>query len=1119
MTTKFFTNENQNTLLQKIEGIFHHRNIHFFDALVGYFRATGYFRIRPFIEKSKEIRILVGINVDKLIIEAQKQGILFEVDVLKSQEDFIKDIKENVQKSDYQKDIEDGILQLIEDLLTGKVKIKVHPKQNIHAKIYIFREETKHSHGYGAVITGSSNLTEAGLERNFEFNVELREDADIDYATETFDKLWAESILVTEGYIEKIKKETYLNDTFTPYEVYLKFLCEYFGKSVDFDPDSAGDLPKGFKRLAYQTDAVNDGYNKMERHGGFFLADVVGLGKTIVTTQIAKKFYFKNGFPNYRSRTLIIVPPALKDNWLETVEKFGLENYEIITNGSLHKITKPEKYDLIVVDEAHKFRSDASGAYNELQKICKSPTRFKSEDGLPVAKKVILVSATPLNNKPEDIANLCYLFQDSKDSTLDIGNLQRFFRDRIDEYRLAKKLDIQTATKEVSEIYNKIRVKIIEPLTVRRTRTDLKIHDLYSIDLKSQEIEFPDIQKPEKIFYQLPPHLEDVYDNTISQISGFITEEYPRGTDESVYLSRADYRKHRLFADKVLVFFKAPLALTYNRYRPLSLLKDKGKEEKRMINFSEQLAAIMKTLLVKRIDSSFYAFRQSLQRFYNNNELMIQMYDKGKIYIAKDLPVEELLEEGREDELLDRILAIIPEEANARICSPDEFEEEFYEGLLNDRKIYLSLMAVWKKFENEDPKLDTFRQYLNDKLFSKINHENKLVVFSESKETTEYLTKQLADLPHKILMVDSKNRRDRMPLVKANFDANIPKSEQKDDFDIIIATEVLAEGVNLHRSNIIVNYDTPWNSTRLMQRIGRINRIGSVADKVHIFNFFPTAKVNSDIDLEKKALMKLQAFHAALGEDSQIYTPDEEVNSFGLFDKDLDEDRDERLDYLFELRKIKENNYDLFKKIENMPLRSRVGRKNKILRDGTIAFIRNQKRDAFFYVKADETVDELTFLETAKIFECKESEKGIPLHENHHKHVLIAINNFEKAIEAEKGKKHKAEVHQGPNEKKALDFLTKLNDYPSITSPEEELLLLAKQAIMKGRFQNLQRDVNKIQKVSKEQNWAFVRKLEDTITVLKSYPLQKPDEETEEQTTVLAQSKLPKIIISESFDF
>jgi len=136
MSTKFFTNEDENTLVNKIEGIFKHRNIHFFDALVGYFRASGYFRIRKFIEKTSEIRVLVGINIDNLVYKATAQGFLFNPNYEKSQEDFFKQVKQNIQDAEYDKEVEEGMLQFITDLVSGKIKIKIHPKQNIHAKIY-----------------------------------------------------------------------------------------------------------------------------------------------------------------------------------------------------------------------------------------------------------------------------------------------------------------------------------------------------------------------------------------------------------------------------------------------------------------------------------------------------------------------------------------------------------------------------------------------------------------------------------------------------------------------------------------------------------------------------------------------------------------------------------------------------------------------------------------------------------------------------------------------------------------------------------------------------------------------------------------------------------------------
>lgn len=313
----------------------------------------------------------------------------------------------------------------------------------------------------------------------------------------------------------------------------------------------------------------------------------------------------------------------------------------------------------------------------------------------------------------------------------------------------------------------------------------------------------------------------------------------------------------------------------------------------------------------------------------------------------------------------------------------------------NDGQILEELVDAWDKI-TYDPKLDIFiNEYLKGKLFDKsINQEGKLVVFSESKETTKYLYDALkANGFNRVLAIYSDNRNDKMPVLEANFDANY-KGEKKNDYNIVISTEVLAEGVNLHRANVIVNYDTPWNSTRLMQRIGRVNRIGSTAKEVHIFNFFPTAKVNNDIELEKKAKMKLFAFHAALGEDSQIYSTDENPESFGLFDKNADEERDEKLRYLMWLRQLKEDDPDLIKRISKMPLRARVGRKSKLIPMSTITFIRNQRRDAFTFIREDGSIEELTFLEAVKEFEARLEEKAIPLHDKHHEQVVKAIEVF-----------------------------------------------------------------------------------------------------------------------------
>lgn len=1081
MSTNFFTNEKDNTLLEKIAGVFKYKQVHFFDALVGYFRASGYFKIRKFIQQTPHIRILVGINIDKLTYQANQQGLLFNPNAEQSQEEFFNEIKKNIQEARYDKEVEDGMYQFIEDIMSGRIVMRIHPKQNIHAKIYIFREEVYHPHGYGSVITGSSNLTEAGLENNFEFNVELRYDDDIKFATETFEKLWEESVEIDLTHIEKIKNESYLNPNFTPYEIYIKFLLEYFGKSIDFDPNSVSDLPKGYKKLSYQIDAVNDGYSKMLKYNGFFLSDVVGLGKTVVAALIAKRFFFSNGFPSHRSRTLVIVPPALKDGWIETLETFKIDNVKVITNGSLHKLKSSETYDLIIVDEAHKFRSDTASMYNELQKLCKTKTiRF---DGSAHDKKVILISATPLNNKPEDIANLVYLFQDSKDSNLEEGNLQRFFREQTDKYKKLKKLkDIEEISAGIKAIYEKIRVKVVEPLTVRRTRADLLGNEAYSKDLEEQGISFPFVKAPEKIYYQLDSNLDALYDQTIEALSK---------------------------------------RLKYFRYQAIKyLVSGKKKKYPKADMVSIQLAGIMKTLLVKRIDSSFEAFKQSLRRYRDANRVMLDMFEKGTIYIAPNLNVNELLMADKEDELIKQIDEARYTDPTIEICTPEEFDPLFIKGLQDDGDILEDLVTEWDKI-TQDPKLEEFEKRLQQELFDKnINHEGKLVIFSESKETTEYLAKELKRRGFsKILTVTSANRRDMMHILKENFDANF-NGYKKNDFDIVISTEVLAEGVNLHRANVIVNYDTPWNSTRLMQRIGRVNRIGSTAAEIHIYNFFPTTKVNNDIELEKKAKMKLFAFHAALGEDSQIYSTDEQPESFGLFDKNIDEERDEKLCYLMLLRQLKSENPELIKRISKLPLRARVGRKNKLIPHSTITFIRNKRRDAFTFVREDGSVEELTFLEAVKEFHARVDEKSIPLHSLHHEQVARAVEIFNQLDNQTKVSDKKVNTSQGPNEKKAIAYLDGFIHIPEISEKEKELISKAKRAITTGRFQQLQRDVNKMQSSTKNVAIKPVLLLERLIGIITQYPLESIGLNTNTSTIMIKSGNdySPEIIISESFN-
>lgn len=1091
MSTKFFTNRDTNTLLKKFEGVFeHNKDIEFFDALVGYFRASGYFAIRPYIEDVPHIRVLVGINVDKVSADYHKKGLLFLADTNRTLAEFRKKTIEDIQSAKYDKETEGGILQFVDDIISKKIQIKAHPTKQLHAKIYILRPKNFCEHKAGSVITGSSNLTEAGLGKkesaNYEFNVQLYDYDDVKYATEEFESLWEEAIPILPIEAKKIKEDTYLNADVTPFELYIKFLIEYFGSSIDFDPTSATDLPKGYRSLAYQSDAVSQGFDLLQKHNGFFLADVVGLGKTVIATLIAKKLYHHLYLSRQPLETLIVTPPSLRGNWEDTLDEFGLKNYKIVTNGSLHKVKKPERYDLVIVDEAHKFRTDTAESYTLLQTICKTDVLRRNEKGdrIKVRKKVILVSATPLNNQPDDIRNLVYLFQDAKDTTLEISNLQHFFSRRMKEFKAARQeKDVAKMLKQIKAIYELIRTKVVQPLTIRRTRTDLMEHDQYREDLNDQGILFPAVEKPKPIYYPLGPVLEELYDRTI----------------------------HLL---------QAPIeGLTYNRYRAIGFLKpDKKAKYQNADLISAQLAKIMKILLVKRIDSSFYAFKQSLRRFRDATEAMIRMFDRDEIIIAPNLPVSEYIMEDREDELLTLALKSQETDPTVEICTTEDFEPELLKGLRHDYSILKQLCEEWFGVE-EDPKLDEFLAKLPGVLNEKDNPEKKLIIFSESKETTNYLREALeANGYEGILSIDSKSRKQLLPVAKENFDANHPLAEQKSDYNILISTEVLAEGVNLHRSNTVLNYDTPWNSTRLMQRIGRVNRIGTKAKRIHIYNFYPTARVNTDIELEKKAILKLQAFHSALGEDSQIYSTDEEIETFGLFERDIEEERDERLAYLMELRDFKADNPELFRKIRNLPLRCRVGRKDKITDQTTLAFIRNERRDAFYFVKPEGDLEELTFVETARRFKTVVSEKGLPLHGKHHEQIQIAVEDFYQKLNEDAMAERVVDAHQGPNERKAKQFLDMFLTLPITGKEEKRQIEAAKLAIRRGKFTALQRDINKLQRSIKKAPLKMAPLLDKLLEILDRFPLDVEEEDHAPLLNVKADIPLqPEIIISESF--
>ena len=394
----FFTNEPERNLYDRFNKILN-KNTQFFDVLVGYFRASGFHLIQGALDNVEKIRILIGINTDKKVLELyeEAQGQIKEMNM--SSMETITNYKNKLEKefevSEDSEEVENGVNNFIDLVKKGRLEVRVYTKQPIHAKIYIMRD-FKDSPDFGRVITGSSNFSQSGLVNNLEFNVELKNSADVQFALEKFNELWEDSVEVNSECVDTIENKTWIKSDITPYEMYVKFLYEYFKEEInddliDFSKDNSRYYPQGFRPLQYQKDAVIQAKRIIEKHNGIFISDVVGLGKTYICAMLAQELDRKK---------LVLCPPVLVEYWENVMFSFGVRGVKVESIGKLDKIIEDgaEQYSYIFVDESHRFRNADTEQYKLLHQIC-------------VGKKVILISATPQNNYSTDIANQLYLFK------------------------------------------------------------------------------------------------------------------------------------------------------------------------------------------------------------------------------------------------------------------------------------------------------------------------------------------------------------------------------------------------------------------------------------------------------------------------------------------------------------------------------------------------------------------------------------------------------------------------------------------------------------------------------------------------------------------------------------
>jgi SNF2 family DNA or RNA helicase len=784
----FITNEYGRSLAERFNVLLA-TNTRFFDCLVGYFFLSGFRRLVDALVPTEKIRILIGLETDRpvfnLLSQAKQEMQLELRSHAEAKELLPSEVLAELEEAEESSDLEAGVRTFVEWAKSGKLEVRVFPSAKLHAKLYImtFFDGLM---DMGRVVTGSSNFSQSGLVDNLEFNVELKNRADYEFALVKFNELWAHAVEVTDKYVQTIELRSPFAQ-FTPYELFLKFLYEYFKAELSNveNADSAY-LPSRFMKLKYQDDAVTAARRILEEYGGVFLADVVGLGKTYMAALLAQQL---------TGRNLVLAPPTLLDDnnpgsWPNVFRDFQVRQTRFQSVGKLEELIRQgvDNYENVFIDESHRFRTETNQTYERLAQICRG-------------KRVILVSATPLNNRPQDILSQVKLFQNGKASTIpNIRDLESFFG-RLEKQ--LKGLDRQENREEyfatVRSNAKEIREKVLKYLMIRRTRTEIARY--YAVDLNAQNLRFPEVSPPEPLYYQLNTNENRVFTRTIERL----TRDF-----------------------------------TYARYSPLAYYQ--GERSEVDVTAQKNLARFMKILLVKRLESSFRAFRLSLDRFIYTYERFLAALGEGYVYISKKQigKVFELLEQDD----LEAVQKLIDAEAVERLPA-SSFTTDFRNDLEKDLSTLRDIRSDWETIDR-DPKWDKLAESLRTE---QILREQRIIIFTESKETAVYITNRLrSELNEKVLHFTGDSDASVRQVLIQNFDARA--AQPSEEYRILVSTEVLAEGVSLHRANVVLNYDIPWNPTRLIQRVGRVNRVDTPHRNIYTFHFFPTEQSNGSVQLD-----------------------------------------------------------------------------------------------------------------------------------------------------------------------------------------------------------------------------------------------------------------------------
>ncbi|MFA5451315.1 MAG: helicase-related protein, partial [Dehalococcoidales bacterium] len=807
---------------------------------VGYFFLSGFTAIADKLKNIKELRLLIGNTTNQKTMEqlaeghhrleivkdlAEAQAYPKRTENKKIASTTAENIRSAIEHMDQTDEGETLLREMVRLIEEQRLKVKVYTKGRLHAKAYIFTYGTVYDsngqpterHENGIAVVGSSNLTLSGVTNNTELNVVVQGNNNHVELINWFDELWEEAQDFDESLMYEMKQSWALAPV-RPYDIYMKTIYTLVkdrlegedGLDILFDSEITRQLAD------FQKTAVRQATQIITAYGGAFVSDVVGLGKSYIGAAIIKQFERSE-----HARPLIICPAPLVEMWDRYNEVYEL-NARVLSMGYLHEngdasnfLLKDLRYrdrDFVLIDESHNFRYPDTQRYKLVQSF------------LSTGRRCCFLTATPRNKSAWDVFYQIKLFhQDDKtDLPIDPPDIKQYFN------------MVEKGDRKLPDLLSNILIRRTRNHILRWYGYDSETHQpvdpaSFNQYLSGQKKAYVIVGGKRQFFPKreldtIEYSIEDTYEGLYQELRGYLGKS----------------RKGQPATPN-------PGELTYARYGLWHyVLKQKQRSEPytSLHRAGINLRGLIRILLFKRFESSVYAFRESIRRLLVVHERFMVALEQG-IVPAGDEAQDILYEpnDAEEQELIDALRAV-----TSRYNAHDFDMEKLIEHIEHDisllKKIYSLVEPITP---DKDDKLQMLIQRLNEKPLK----DGKRLIFTQYADTAHYIYDNL-NPSGKIEDIDviysgakSKVRVVGRFAPKANPEYQFVGGEK--ELMTLVATDVLAEGLNLQDCDKIINYDLHWNPVRLIQRFGRIDRIGSDHDVIYGFNFLPEIGIERNL--------------------------------------------------------------------------------------------------------------------------------------------------------------------------------------------------------------------------------------------------------------------------------